>query len=434
MRRVLPTVCARLAVLAVTTCALPATAGAVARPGQAQSPPPTAYIVVNTTSGDVLEAGNEHEALPPASTAKIMTALTAIERLSLDATINVTELAAAQPASRINMVAGHQWPFADAMASLLMASANDAAYAIAETAGGSLQGFADAMAETADSLGMQDSTFADPAGFDDEASFGGGPRMSAFDIAIATRNALATPEIAKWAALRTYEFVDPAGTPRSLTNHNRMLAEGTRAYEGTTGFKTGFTNRAGQTFVATATRNGCSLIVVILNTYDVYGWAAQLMDQHFLRGCAGGTGARLPEVRISPHSRRVADRDAFAAAVRGDVDLAVAPVPTANSDTPAADTPAAAPKDDGGGGGVLSVRTLAIGGIVGLAALVGLRRRAVKRQRARRLARQRTRAARMRSGGLPIVDGKYRAGTRVGPPVESHVQLRRARDDELADR
>ena len=83
----------------------------------------------------MLLADHEHDALPPASTAKVMTALTAVERLPANATINVSPLAAGQPASRINMAAGQQWPFENAMASLLMASANDAAYAIAENRG-----------------------------------------------------------------------------------------------------------------------------------------------------------------------------------------------------------------------------------------------------------------------------------------------------------
>ena len=58
---------------------------------------------------------------------------------------------------------------------------------------------------------MKDSTFADPAGLDDATSYKGGPRMSAYDIAIATRNALTVPTIAQWGATRTYEFTDPTG-------------------------------------------------------------------------------------------------------------------------------------------------------------------------------------------------------------------------------
>ena len=335
-----------------------------------------------------------------------------------------------------------------------MASANDAAYAIAETAGGSLDGFVAAEQETATRLGMKDSTFADPAGLDDETSFNGGPRMSAFDIAIATRNAIAVPEIAKWGATRHYEFVDPTGLQRSLTNHNRMLPGGTRAYADATGFKTGYTDRAGHTLAATATRNGRSLIAVILNTYDTYGWAAQLLDQGFATPNESGTGERLPEVAVSPYARRVADQQAFLAAARGPrprrptpttatatpttlVPGGTDPTTSATTSTIAAPTTVDEPSsvvdgdaivsqqaadDDSGDSGLGALPWLIVILVVLLVAAFLLRRRAVRRQRARRIAQQRQRAAKMRSGGLPVVDGRF--GPNADAPTESHVRIR----------
>ena len=158
----------------------------------------------------------------------------------------------------------------------MMSSANDAAYAIAETAGGgSLAGFQAAMTATGARLGMVDSTFADPAGFDDGGSFAGGPRMSAYDIAVATRNALTLPEITNWASTPTYEFVDPQGGQRSLTNHNKLLPGNSRGYEWATGYKTGYTDNAGHTLVATATRDGRTLIAVVLNTSSCSSWGSR---------------------------------------------------------------------------------------------------------------------------------------------------------------
>ena len=306
----------RAALAALLVGLLAPTAAAAARPAAPQSPPPKAFVVVDVNTGTVLASDHQHDALPPASTSKVMTALTAVERLAPDALVNVSPLAASQPASRINMQPGQQWPLNNALASLLLASANDAAYAIAETAGGSLDGFVAAEQQTAARLGMEDSTFSDPAGLDDETSYKGGPRMSAYDIAISTRNALAVPDLAQWGATRKYEFVDPTGLPRSLTNHNRMLPGGTRAYEFATGFKTGFTSRAGHTLIATATRDGRSLIAVILDTYDTYGWAVQLLDQGFATPNAQGTGEVLPVVAVSPYADRVADQQAFLTAAR----------------------------------------------------------------------------------------------------------------------
>jgi D-alanyl-D-alanine carboxypeptidase len=422
-----------------------------ARPNQT-SPPPKAFIVVNASTGAVLSAHDEHDAFPPASIAKIMTALGAAERLPDDAMITVSDLAAAQPASRINMVSGHQWRFEDAMASLMMVSANDAAYALAENAGGSLDGFAKVLNSMAKRMKMKDSTFSDPAGFDDAASFKGGPRMSAYDIAIATRNALTVPEIAKWASTARYQFDDPAGQHRSLLNHNKMLPGASRGYEGATGFKTGYTKRAGHTFVATAGRNGCTLIVVVLNTYDVYTWASALLDQAFAANCEGGSGAHLPGVAVSPYGQRVEDRSAFLAVAQGPnattTSSTVAapttlgattptnPAPTTHAATPTTASgtkvsaaPIAAEKHDSGGG-LFSARNLVVFLLVLAIVLVVLRRRAVRRQRARRLALRRQRNAKLRSGALPVVDGRYRTGTRTGDSLESHVRIHRVDHDE----
>ena len=78
--------------------------------------------------------------------------------------------------------------------------------------------------------------------------------MSAYDLAIATRNALAVPEIASWASTRTHDFVDPQGVQHHLVNHNKMLPGGGADYLGAIGFKTGYTLRSQHTLVAVATR------------------------------------------------------------------------------------------------------------------------------------------------------------------------------------
>ena len=431
------------------------------------SPEPAAWIVVDADTGKVLAAKDPHTPLPPASTAKIMTALTAVERLPADAVVPVSELAAAQPASKMTMLPGEQWPLDQVLASVLMVSANDAAYALAEATSGSLEGFADALSVTAARYGMKDSTLSDPAGFDDAASFRGGPRMSAFDVAIATRNALAVPQLAYLAALPELDFTDPSGKPRNLVNHNKLLAGATAAYTGSTGFKTGYTLQAGHTLVATASREGRTIIAIILNTYDAYGWAWQLLDQGFaIPAGDAGTGEKLPPVRVNPYAERRADQLAFIRLTKGDAaatgagsTTTVAPVastsasPTASSaaagltdataSTTAVTTDATAtttsPTRSSSGarsssgsepssskGSITSPRNLTIFFLLLLATLFVLRRRAVKRQRARRLARRRATSEMMRRGGLPVVDGRYRTGTRTGPPVQSNVRVARS--------
>jgi len=244
------------------------------------SPPPEAFILVDAGTGAVITARHMHEALPPASTAKIMTALVAVERLPLDATIPVSANAANREAMKIGMQTGTRWPFSQAMATLMMISANDSAYALAEAVGGSIKGFAAEANATARRYGMRDSTFGDPAGLSDTTSYEGGPRVSAYDLAIATRNALTVPAIAKWAATRTYDFTDSSGNAHSLTNHDKFLPGNAYGYEGANGFKTGFTDVAGHALVATAERNGRQCIAVILGSSDSgYTWAASLLDK-----------------------------------------------------------------------------------------------------------------------------------------------------------
>jgi D-alanyl-D-alanine carboxypeptidase len=333
----------------------------------------------------------------------------------------------------IGLTPGQSWPFDQAMASMMMVSANDAAYAIAETAGGSIAGFAAQANATAKRYGMQDSTFADPAGLDDGNSYEGGAKVSAYDLAIATRNALTVPAIAKWAATRTYPFTDVAGAPHQLTNHNKFLPEGSYAYLGANGFKTGYTERAGHTLVATANRDGRELIVVILGSVAPgYAWAASLLDQGFATPPdTKGTGIRLPDVAVSPYGTRVAQREGFVRLARGGSGAVPLVTPTtakpANNEQPAAATTAKAVSKNSGGG-LLTLSNFLLVLMVVLFIAVLLRRRAVKRQRARRIARRRARAKALRSGSLPVVDGRYRTGQRLGPPVESQVRVQRGRN------
>ncbi len=421
----------------------PVAAGVAAAAGL---PSPKADILVDAGTGRVLIGDNIHTALHAASTAKIMTAITAAERLSPSAPVTANARDAAVETMRIGLPVNQAWPFDEMMASMMMVSANDAAYAFADTVGGSLDGFASDLMTTAKELGLRDSTLGDPAGLDDTTSYKGGPLMSAYDLAIATRNALAVPEIAKWAMTREYSFVDPSGTHHDLVNHNKMLAGGADAYPGAIGFKTGFTEQAQHSLVAVASRNGRTLITVILGASDAgYAEAASLLDAGFgMAPNAGGIGITLPPVKVSTYANRAADQAAFArlgTTTNTSVSPAVtvpAVIPVLNKAPLAATTTTTAPASTTRAsthhsGGLFTTRNALVVLILALAVVIAFRRRAVKRQRAIRLARRRQRISAMRSGGLPVVDGRYRAGTRIGPPVESHVRVRPARRPHRTD-
>jgi D-alanyl-D-alanine carboxypeptidase len=330
------------------------------------------------------------------------------------------------------------------MASMMMVSANDAAYAVADTVAGSISAFAADANETARRYGMRDSTFGDPAGLTDSTSYDGGPKVSAYDLAIATRNAMSVPAIAQWAANPEYRFVDPQGIAHHFPSHNAFLPGRGYSYPGATGFKTGFTDRAGHSFVATATRNGRSLIAVVLGASDSgYGEAAALLDAGWaMPADATGTGEVLPANAVSVYEQRALDQAAFAslghAAPGSAVAIAAAPDGSAGSGgsgvissppkAPVAPKPATVNAKHSSSQSILSIRNFLVVLVLLLGGTILLRHRAVKRRRAMREARRRQRMAAMRSGGLTVVDGRYRTGTRLGPPIESHVRVRRLDD------
>ncbi len=413
------------------------------------SPPPAtqapdAYIVVDAETGRVLLAKDEHAPHLTASTIKVFTALVALERRSLNAPITVSALAAAQPASKIDMQAGSTWTMDQAIHSLLIISANDAAYAIAESTGGDLAGFAKVAAATAKRLGMKDTTFQDPAGLDGAEGYGGGTRSSAYDLAIVGRNALTIPAIADTAALPTYEFTDPSGAGRRLVNHNRGFLT---TYPGAIGLKTGYTSQAGRTLITAARRDGRTLVAVVLNTWDDTGWSGYLLDQAFAGTTSAGPVTTLPPARAVTFDDRMAGFATLPEAFRTALDAVTtatglstvaaaptaAPQPSTTTATasPAADavaapvaaapapTPVVTASDAGGWtfGSVARVAGIVLG--VLLVVLVALRRRAVKRQRARRRELLRAHREARRRGMIDIIEPDD-ADVRVVPGTTSH--------------
>lgn len=414
-------------VAVVAALLLPAAVGA--RRAGADEPVPEAYLVADLDTGNVIARLDEHEALPPASTMKLVTALTALELLPTDATVHVSALAARQPAMSINMKEGQDWRFTDALHAMIMASANDAAYAIAETAGGSLDGFAADMGNAARRWGLRDSTLTDPAGLDaDGEGFRNGSRISAYDLAVVGRNALAVPEIADAAKLAEYQFTDPTGLARTVPNHDD---DWLGAYPGATGLKPGYTEQANRTIVASATRDGRTCLAVVLGIYDIVGWASRLADQCFATPVAAQTSAqgRLPAVRTVTVAAKRAAVAGFPRALgsptvgaatgasatpgtevagkvttRRDRSPAARSAVRATSRSSSGTDAAAVTAASGGGGGPFTLRNVVIVLVLLAAAFVLLRRRAVKRQRQRRMARQRMLADARRRGVLHVLD------------------------------
>ncbi len=392
---------------------------------------PNAWILVDADTGSVLEGHNEHAALPPASPVKLMTALTALEQVPLASTITVSSEAASKPARRIDMQEGEVWPLDDALASMLIVSANDAAYAIAESIGGDLASFAEEMNDTARLYGLRDSQFSDPAGFDDGVeAFDGGSRVSAFDLAIVARDLLSVPELAKLPPERDYEFTGPDGRDHHLLPQNLLLD----LYEGATGLKTGHTELAGHTLVASATRDGRTMIAVILGSDDPYGFATGLLDSGFETAPdATGTGEEVPPPRaltadarqflvdLAPPGFAPYVEAAFAAPPRTSEELAGGTSP------PAAAPPAAAPANDvaapEGGAGWWWWRRILLVVVILVVVFLVARRTIVVRNRRRRLRRRAALAEAKRRGTIHVIDEEPQTtGSRV-ERVRKHPSL-----------
>jgi serine-type D-Ala-D-Ala carboxypeptidase (penicillin-binding protein 5/6) len=264
---------------------------------------PKAWMLVDVETGAVINAGDEHEALPPASTTKVLTALVAVHMLPTDADIPVSPRAEATPATKINMKAGQTWTLDDTLHALLMSSANDAAVALAERVSGSVEAFQSDLYDEAARLNMADNpVLLDPAGLDDSFSVGGGNKISASDLAIAARALLADPELSGIVAENIARFTGGDGIAHRLVNHNNMI----RHYEGAIGVKTGWTVKAGHCLIAAARRNGRTMLSVVMDAPDMYATSAALLDQGFNTPVGTeSTMTHLPPVPSdSPHAAK----------------------------------------------------------------------------------------------------------------------------------
>ena len=216
-------------------------------------------VLMDVKTGQTLFSYNENEALPPASVTKVMTLLLLAEaidggRIKLDDTVSVSARAASMGGSQIFLEAGEQMRLEDLFKSVVMASANDAALALAEHLCGSEEAFVAKMNARAKELGMKNTRFENTNGLDDTTK---DHLTSALDIAIMSRELLSHSFILNYTTLWQDTVRDGAFT---LTNTNRLV----RFYPGCTGLKTGSTDKAGFCISASAERDGMHLVCVIM--------------------------------------------------------------------------------------------------------------------------------------------------------------------------
>lgn len=211
-------------------------------------------IILDRLSKKVLYGKNELSKVKMASTTKIMTATVIIENCNLDQTIEVSKKAAGTGGSRLGLKAGDKITVRDLLYGLLLCSGNDAAVALAETAGGNIQGFSELMNTKAKELGLKNTNFESPHGLDSDNHY-----TTAYELALLSDYALKNPTFLQIVGTKNYT-VTINGYPKNLSNTNELLGY----LNGIYGIKTGFTNGANRCLVTACKRNDMDIICVVL--------------------------------------------------------------------------------------------------------------------------------------------------------------------------
>ncbi|HEX7057587.1 MAG TPA: D-alanyl-D-alanine carboxypeptidase family protein [Bacilli bacterium] len=222
-----------------------------------------AAALIDVTSGRLLYSLNGEKQMRIASLTKIMTAIVAIEAGDLADKVKVGAKAYGVEGSSVYLKRGEEISLENLLYGLMLRSGNDAAVAIAEHVGGSVDGFVKMMNDKAQEIGMRHTHFANPHGLDAPDHY-----STAADLARLAAYALHNATFRNIVKTKLKTVPDP-GQPwdRTWINKNKMLS----LYEGADGVKTGYTKKAGRCLVSSATRGGQQLAVVTLN--DPVDWA-----------------------------------------------------------------------------------------------------------------------------------------------------------------
>lgn len=213
-----------------------------------------AAIIYDRTSKKIMWGKNENDKKAMASTTKIMTAIVVLENSDLSDIVEVSKKAANTGGSRLKINTGDKISVRDLLYGLMLRSGNDAAVALAEYVGGSLEGFAILMNNKAKELGLKDTNFVTPHGLDDNNHY-----TTAYELAIITDYALDNENFAKIVNTKNCD-ITINGVSRNISNTNELLGN----LNGVNGVKTGFTGNAGRCLVTSCTRDGNQIITIVL--------------------------------------------------------------------------------------------------------------------------------------------------------------------------
>lgn len=228
-------------------------------------------VVVDVDSGVIMFQRNAEEPMAPASTTKLMTAMVALDTYNPEDVITVQE--ATLSGQVMDLVPGEKMTVENLLYGLLVPSANDAAYVLAQAYPQGPENFMLRMNEKAQEMGLKQTNFVNPAGFDDDAH-----KMSAKDIATVARFALQYPLITKIVGIPQITVSDVSHSIfHNLRTTNLLLGR----IPGVAGFKTGTTQAAGENLVTLIERDGRKVVIVALRSTDRFGDTESLINWAF---------------------------------------------------------------------------------------------------------------------------------------------------------
>jgi D-alanyl-D-alanine carboxypeptidase (penicillin-binding protein 5/6) len=283
----------------------------------------TAAYVLETSTKQVLFAENEHQALPTASMAKMMTLLITMEEiksgnLKYDTPVTISARASKMGGSQVYLRAGSVWPVKNLIIATMVQSANDAAQALAEQIGGSSESFADMMNARSQELGLTHSHFYDPHGLPNSEDPSRVDTMCPHDLAVLGMEVMKHPYLVALAKVAEMPFRN--GTLEKIYNPNHLINPRKANYmQDATGIKTGYSGPAGYCVTASAKRNNLEVVAVVMGaktgggSNGSFANAARLMNQAFINnrmvvpakkgtvvGEAVVTGGRADKVSVTP--------------------------------------------------------------------------------------------------------------------------------------
>lgn len=233
----------------------------------------SSVVLMDYHSREVLYSKGAHVRRPPASTTKVMTAILALELGDLSQGVMASPQASSTGGSSIYLEEGEVLTLEELIWGLLLNSGNDAAVAIAEHIGGSVEGFAYMMNMKAFSLGAINTSFLNPHGLPQE-----GHLTTAFDLALITRYAMENPIFSHMVGTREHRIpLMDQEQDRYLHNSNGLLSH----YPYADGVKTGWTSAAGRCLIASAKKGDRRLISVTLNSPEMYQDNIALLEYGF---------------------------------------------------------------------------------------------------------------------------------------------------------